>query len=110
MTRTLLTCALLAALGATAFAAAKPAPPKGTASIALPGDAGTAYKDAPGVENAQRYCLTCHSSAYVSMQPPLGKAQWTAEVTKMRAVYGAPIPDGAVGALADYLTAAYGAR
>jgi cytochrome c5 len=108
MIKAMLTCALLAALGTAALAAAKPAPPKGTASVALPGDAGTAFKDGPGVANAQRYCLTCHSSAYVSMQPPFTNAQWTAEVTKMRAAYGAQIPDDAVKPIADYLTAVYG--
>lgn len=108
MTARILTLALLAALGATAAAATKPAPPTATATIALPGDAGTAFKDAPGVANAQRYCLTCHSSAYVAMQPPFTKAQWTAEVLKMRTAYGAAIPDDAVAPIADYLTATYG--
>lgn len=108
MIRTTLAGALLAALGTAALAATTPAPPRGTASIALPGDAGTAFKDAPGVANAQRACLTCHSAAYVTMQPPFTNAQWTAEVTKMRAAYGAPIPDDAVKPIADYLTAAYG--
>ena len=108
MTRTLLVLACIAALGATAVAASKPAPPKGTASIALPGDAGMAFKPGPGVAAAQAHCLSCHSSAYVSTQPVLSKAQWAAEVTKMKNVYGAPIPDDQVATLADYLTTQYG--
>ena len=105
-----LTLALIcaAALGAAAFAATKPAPPKGTASISLPGDAGMAFKPGPGLAAVQANCLSCHSSAYVSTQPVLSRAQWAAEVTKMKAVYGAPIADEQVPAIVDYLTAQYG--
>jgi len=98
----------IAALGASGALAAGPPPPKAPVSISLPGDAGFAFKPGPGVESAQRNCLTCHSSAYVSTQPALTKAQWTGEVTKMRAVYGAPIPDDQIAPLADYLAATYG--
>ena len=105
---TILALACVAAFGATALASPKIAPPHGKASISLPGDAGMAFKPGPGVGAAQANCLTCHSSAYVSTQPVLSKAQWTAEVTKMKNVYGAPIPDDAVPAIVDYLTAQYG--
>jgi len=108
MKRTLIVLACIAALGATAAAASKPAPPKGTASISLPGDAGMAFKPGPGLAAVQGNCLSCHSSAYVSTQPVLSKAQWTAEVTKMKNVYGAPIADDAVLAIVDYLTTQYG--
>jgi sulfite dehydrogenase (cytochrome) subunit B len=108
MKRTLIVLTCLVALGATAAAAPKPAPPKGTASITLPGDAGMAFKPGAGLAAVQGNCLSCHSSAYVSTQPVLTKAQWTAEVTKMKNVYGAPIADDAVPAIVDYLTAQYG--
>ena len=108
MKRTLLVLACLGALGASAVAAGTPAPPKGTASISLPGDIGMAFKPGPGVGAAQANCLTCHSSAYVSTQPVLSKAQWAAEVTKMKNVYGAPIADDAMPAIVDYLTTQYG--
>ncbi len=108
MKRTLIVLACIAALGATAVAASKPAPPKGTASISLPGAAGMAFKPGPGLAAVQGNCLSCHSSAYVSTQPVLSKAQWAAEVTKMKNVYGAPIADDAVPAIVDYLTAQYG--
>ena len=63
---------------------------------------------APGVELAQRYCLTCHSADYVSTQPPhMPAAFWQNEVTKMRNAYGATIPDDAAKAIADYLTSNY---
>ena len=103
-----LALACVAVLGASALAAGKPAPPKGTATISLPGDAGMAFKPGPGAGPVMANCLTCHSSAYVSTQPVLSKAQWTAEVTKMKAVYGAPIPDDQIPAIVDYLTANYG--
>lgn len=101
-----LTCAAL--LGASALAATKVAPPKATATISLPGDAGMTFKPGPGAGAAMANCLTCHSSAYVSTQPQLTRAQWTAEVTKMKTVYGAPIPDDQVPAIVDYLVANYG--
>ncbi len=63
---------------------------------------------APGVEAAQRYCLTCHSADYVSTQPPhMPAAFWQNEVTKMRNAYGATIPDDAAKAITDYLVATY---
>ena len=100
--------ALLGVLGATAAPAAAPAPPSKAVSIDLPGDAGFAFKPGTGVDAVQGACLTCHSSAYVSTQPALTRAQWTAEVTKMKNVYGAPIGDDKVAAIVDYLTANYG--
>jgi mono/diheme cytochrome c family protein len=108
MMRTLLVLACLTALGASALAAGKPVPPKGSASISLPGDVGMAFKPGPGLGAAQANCLSCHSSAYVSTQPVLSKAQWAAEVTKMKNVYGAPIADDAMPAIVDYLTTQYG--
>jgi sulfite dehydrogenase len=101
-----LTCAAL--LGASALAATKVSPPKGPMTIALPGDAGMAFKPGPGVGLVMANCLTCHSSAYVSTQPQLTRAQWTAEVAKMKTAYGAPIPDDQMPAIVDYLVANYG--
>jgi hypothetical protein len=98
----------LAGLAGGSAIAAGPPPPKESVTISLPGDAGFSFKPGPGAEAAQRYCLTCHSSAYVSTQPALTKGQWTAEVTKMRTVYGAPIPDDQVAPIVEYLTTEYG--
>lgn len=106
--RTALALAAVLACASAAYAAAAPAPPRNSATISLPGDAGMAFKPGPGSNLAQANCLSCHSSAYVSTQPVLSKAQWTGEVNKMRAVYGAPIPDDAIPGLVDYLTAQYG--
>lgn len=108
MTRVVLGMLAATLLAAAAAGAATVAPPKGPVAIALPGDAGFSFKPGPGVAAAQANCLTCHSSAYVSTQPVLSRAQWTAEVLKMRTAYGAQIADDQVPAIVDYLTAQYG--
>jgi sulfite dehydrogenase (cytochrome) subunit B len=100
--------AAMSLIGAGVAIAANPSPPQGTMTIVLPSDPGTGFKPGPGVEIARTYCLTCHSSAYVSMQPRLTVAQWTAEVKKMKNVYGAPIPDNQVSTLVTYLVDEYG--
>lgn len=100
---------LALALGAAGLAlAAGAAPPQGTTTISLPVDVGPTFKPGPSVAATQQYCVTCHSSAYVAMQPPLTAAQWTAEVTKMQRAYGAPIPPDAVSTIEQYLTSEYG--
>lgn len=92
-----------------AAAKKKPAVSSST-SITLPGDLSFDFKPGAGSRAATTYCLTCHSSAYVSTQPPLDKAHWDAEVTKMRKVYGAAIPDKDAGEISDYLTQTYGKK
>jgi cytochrome c5 len=108
MKKAIVLSASIALIATGAAVGANPAPPTGTVTISLPGDDGMSFKTGQGVETAQRYCLTCHSSALVATQPFLTAAQWTAEVNKMKAVYGAPIPDDQVSTIADYLTAQYG--
>jgi sulfite dehydrogenase (cytochrome) subunit B len=96
--------AVFAALVPLVAAAAAPS----KVSVTMPGDLSFAFKPGPGSQAATIYCLTCHSSAYVSTQPPLDKAHWAAEVTKMRAAYGATIPDQDAAQIVDYLSATYG--
>jgi mono/diheme cytochrome c family protein len=101
-TALIIVLAVAAAGGVAAREAAKPppayAPPPETSRLIT----------APGVELAQRYCLTCHSADYVSTQPPhMPTAFWQNEVAKMRNAYGATIPDDAAKAIADYLAATY---
>lgn len=55
-------------------------------------------------------CAQCHSLDYITTQPPLTRAQWTAGVEKMRLRFGAPTPTNLVPSLVDYLTSAYGKR
>jgi len=105
--------AVIAGIAATLLCAgfagaATIAPPKGPVSISLPGDAGMTFKPGPGLAAVQANCLTCHSSAYVSTQPVLTRAQWTGEVAKMRTAYGAPIADDQVPVIVEYLTTQYG--
>ncbi len=101
--------ALVVGIAAGALAAPpKKAPVSSKVSITLPGDLDFAFKNAPGVNVVQTNCLGCHSSAYVSTQPKFTQAQWTAEVTKMKGAYGAPISDADVPKIAEYLTANYG--
>jgi hypothetical protein len=108
VTRSVLLFVALAIAGAGVAVSANAAPPTGTTTIALPTDVGPTFKPGPSANVAQRYCTTCHSSAYVAIQPPFTATQWTAEIAKMRTVFGAPIPAGAAAAIARYLTAVYG--
>jgi len=48
-------------------------------------------------------CLACHSAGMVLTQPHLSRAQWQAEVDKMRNTYKAPIDAADVPAIVDYL-------
>jgi hypothetical protein len=68
----------------------------------------------PGPEDDRRlldvYCVGCHSTAYIAMQPPLTRAQWEAEVQKMRSAFGAVVPDPAAQRIATFLHAYYGRR
>ena len=65
-------------------------------------------KDGPGIDLMKANCLLCHSTEYISTQPPLKRTQWEAEVTKMRAKFGAPISTNSVPGLVDYLVKNYG--
>lgn len=66
----------------------------------------------PGPEDDRQllevYCIGCHSTAYIAMQPPLSRSAWEAEVQKMRGAYGAVIPDPAAARIATYLSSYYG--
>jgi mono/diheme cytochrome c family protein len=62
----------------------------------------------PGVEAALNNCLTCHSTDYIVRQPRGDAAQWQAVVTKMIAVFGAPISEQDARAIVEYLASTYG--
>jgi len=79
------------------------------ASIELPEEVAT-FKAGPGVEAAQNNCLGCHSADYINTQPTgpkFGKDFWTAEMTKMIKVFGAPVADDDARKIVDYLAATY---
>ncbi|HEY4440771.1 MAG TPA: hypothetical protein VGN14_09955 [Candidatus Elarobacter sp.] len=102
-----LAIAAAAALIPLAALAAPQIPPK--VSVTMPPDP-YAFKAGPGSAAAMGNCLTCHSAAYVVTQPPLDRARWDAEVTKMRKAYGAPVSDADQETIVDYLTATYGPK
>jgi hypothetical protein len=65
-------------------------------------------KPGPDKAKADSYCMICHSTDYITMQPPFSKAQWTATVTKMIKTFGAPIPPEDAEKVINYLATAYG--
>jgi mono/diheme cytochrome c family protein len=78
-------------------------------SITLPPDNAMAtLREGPGVEVVRANCVACHSTDYIVRQPPSSLQQWTAEVNKMRKVFGAPVDDADAKVIADYLALAYG--
>ena len=56
-----------------------------------------------GAQIATSQCLICHSAGTVLRQPPQSQSQWLAEIRKMRALWGAPIPVDEEQALSRYL-------
>jgi len=60
-----------------------------------------------GKAEVEGYCSMCHSTRYITMQPPLRADAWEAEVTKMRKAFGATIPDEAASKIVGYLKAHY---
>ena len=92
-------CALVLATGASAA---------GFKSIQaeLPAD-GATFPDGPNVKTVSQNCLACHSAEMVLDQPLLPRATWTAEVTKMRSTYKAPINDADAALIVDYLSATH---
>jgi hypothetical protein len=61
----------------------------------------------PGGEEVQSYCTTCHSTRYITMQPPLPPETWAAEVNKMVKVMGQPIPEDVQPVIIKYLQTHY---
>jgi cytochrome c5 len=86
----------------------KPAPGSGSVhSITLP-NVPVQLKEGEGRAKTETYCNLCHSMDYITMQPRFSKAQWTATVTKMIKVMGAPIAEEDAKTIIDYLTTNYG--
>lgn len=67
-------------------------------------------KPGEGLASVTGNCVLCHSVDYISTQPPLLRAQWTATVEKMRAKFGATIATNQVPGIVDYLATAYGRK
>ncbi|MGB2624169.1 MAG: hypothetical protein WA857_11285 [Candidatus Acidiferrum sp.] len=60
-----------------------------------------------GKAEVEGYCGVCHSTRYITMQPPLPAATWEAEVAKMKKAFGATIPDEAAAKIIGYLQTHY---
>jgi hypothetical protein len=86
-------------------------PPAATASVSYEVAAYTLYPAMlaadDGDQEVASYCNTCHSTRYITMQPPLPAETWTAEVNKMMKTYGASIPDDATQKIIHYLQSHY---
>jgi hypothetical protein len=52
-------------------------------------------------------CSICHSTTYITMQPPLPAATWAAEVDKMIKTFGASISDDVAKRITQYLQSHY---
>jgi sulfite dehydrogenase (cytochrome) subunit B len=64
----------------------------------------------PGAELVMAQCAICHSLDYISIQPRLDRAAWTATVAKMKDRYGAPVNPPTTNELINYLVKNYGAE
>ena len=78
-------------------------------NVDLPDD-NSMFPDGPGADAANNNCLACHSANMVLNQPALSKAQWQAEVNKMRMAYKAPVDAKDVDAIVAYLVTIRGAN
>lgn len=52
-------------------------------------------------------CGGCHSTVYITMQPPLARPAWDATVHKMMRAFGAPISEEVARRIVDYLETHY---
>jgi cytochrome c5 len=60
-----------------------------------------------GRAETESFCAMCHSTRYITMQPPLPAATWEAEVNKMTRAFGAPIPEASAKKIISYLQTHY---
>jgi mono/diheme cytochrome c family protein len=68
------------------------------------------FPDGVGSDTVNANCLACHSAGMVLNQPNLPKAQWRAEVEKMRTAYKAPIASKDIDTIVDYLASIKGEK
>jgi hypothetical protein len=60
-----------------------------------------------GREAVASNCSTCHSTRYITMQPPLPAAAWEAEVNKMINAFGLDVPPETKPVIIHYLQTHY---
>lgn len=107
MVRVTLLCALLVSAFAPVQAHADSKLLLKSVSVNLPGG-DRMFPTSPGSNVADNNCVNCHSAGMVLNQPALSRAQWEAEVNKMRTVYRAPINPADVNRIVDYLVSIRG--
>jgi mono/diheme cytochrome c family protein len=73
--------------------------------ISLPHYAPLNLPPGPGKDVFAAACISCHSTRYITTQPPMNQSQWTAEVHKMIKTYGAPVAEEQVGPTVQYIMA-----
>ncbi|MCK5356583.1 MAG: hypothetical protein KAJ63_15815 [Methyloprofundus sp.] len=99
---------MAATLGIVLISTASHAAPK---QIELPVEmAKLPESELPGYRLATQHCVICHSVDYIRYQPPgMSQAQWTAEVAKMKHVYGAAwLSEADIKSIGAYLAVVYG--
>ena len=67
-------------------------------------DSGRLFPGGDSADAINNNCLACHSAGMILTQPRLSRAEWQAEVDKMRTIYKAPVAASDVPAIVDYLT------
>ena len=100
-----LSCILVVAgiyLGNFASSALPEESPPISPSIVLPTDP-FSFQPGNGQDIANTYCLICHSAEYIYMQPKHSTQKWHDIIQKMQKVFGCPIPQEQIPALASYL-------
>ena|ERR1043165_7727611 len=65
---------------------------------------------AEGSDQFKANCMTCHSLAYIEMQPDFPRKNWEKIVDKMIKNFGAPIADSTAAKIVDYLVAIKGKK
>ena len=76
---------------------------------ALAGENDGHLKESPGRNLVEANCTMCHSLDYIQMNSPfLDRKGWEASVNKMIKAMGAPVAEGDVQPIVDYLASQYG--
>ena len=76
---------------------------------AMAAEADVHLKEGSGKRLVEANCSMCHSLDYIQMNSPfLDRKGWEASVNKMIKVMGAPVSEGDVQNIVDYLAGQYG--
>ena len=67
--------------------------------------------DLPGFALVEQNCRECHSPHYAEYQPTSSPRSYSeAQVKRMKAIFKAPLQDGDIPLIVDYLVRTYGAE